>query len=96
LFVKSFFVKRNQCITTDFPIKRKNKLYFAFRELGSVARTAFLLEYITDKNLRRNIQGSTNKCKLFNNFAGWIYFADSMIRENVRDEQGLPGNRGRG
>lgn len=66
---------------------RKNKLYFAFRELGRVARTAFLLEYITDKNLRRIIQGSTNKCESFNNFAGWVYFADSMIRENVRDEQ---------
>jgi hypothetical protein len=67
--------------------RRKNKLYFAFRELGRVARTAFLLEYITDKNLRRIIQGSTNKCESFNNFAGWVYFADSMIRENVRDEQ---------
>ena len=25
---------------------RKNKLYFAFRELGRVVRTAFLLDYI--------------------------------------------------
>lgn len=45
------------------------------------------MEHITDKNLRRNIQRSTNKCDSFNNFAGWAYFADSMIRENVRDEQ---------
>ena len=66
---------------------RKNKLYYAFRELGRVIRTAFLLEYITDKSLRRIIQGSTNKCESFNNVAGWVYFADSMIRENVRDEQ---------
>ena len=44
---------------------RKNKLYYAFRELGRVVRTAFLLEYITDKNLRRIIQGSTNKCESF-------------------------------
>lgn len=66
---------------------RKNKLYYAFRELGRVIRTAFLLEYITDKSLRQIIQGSTNKCESFNNFAGWVYFADSMIRENVRDEQ---------
>lgn len=36
---------------------------------------------------RRIIQGSTNKCESFNNFAGWVYFADSMIRENVKDEQ---------
>lgn len=66
---------------------RKNKLYYAFRELGRVVRTAFLLEYITDKDLRHTIQRSTNKCESFNNFAGWVYFADSMIRENVRDEQ---------
>jgi TnpA family transposase len=66
---------------------RKNKLYYAFRELGRVVRTTFLLEYITDKNLRHTIQRSTNKCESFNNFAGWVYFADSIIRENVRDEQ---------
>src|SRR5690606_4443117 len=32
---------------------RKNKLYFAFRELGRVVRTMFLLEYITDLDLRK-------------------------------------------
>jgi TnpA family transposase len=31
---------------------RKNKLYFAFRELGRVVRTMFLLEYISDDALR--------------------------------------------
>ncbi|MDP2427584.1 MAG: Tn3 family transposase, partial [Methylobacter sp.] len=30
---------------------RKNKLYFAFRELGRVVRTLFLLEYISDDAL---------------------------------------------
>ncbi len=28
------------------PRRRKNKLYFAFRELGKVIRTLFLLRYI--------------------------------------------------
>jgi TnpA family transposase len=37
---------------------RKNKLYFAFRELGKVIRTLFLLEYIGDDELRRVIQAA--------------------------------------
>ena len=66
---------------------RKNRLYYAFRELGRVVRTAFLLEYLSDVELRQLIQAATNKCELFNKFAKWAYFADDVIRENVRDEQ---------
>jgi len=33
----------------------KNKLYFAFRELGRVIRTLFLLKYLNDPELRRTI-----------------------------------------
>jgi len=66
---------------------RKNKLYFAFRELGRVVRTCFLLEYVNSEELRRLIQGATNRCESFNKFAQWIYFASDLIQENVRDEQ---------
>ncbi|MES2356236.1 MAG: Tn3 family transposase [Pseudomonadota bacterium] len=66
---------------------RKNKLYYAFRELGRVVRTIFLLEYIGSEELRRIIQGATNKCEGFNKFAQWVYFAADQIQENVRDEQ---------
>jgi TnpA family transposase len=55
---------------------RKNKLYFAFRELGRVIRTTFLLEYIGDEDLRRVVQSAQNKCEGFN-----------TITENVRDDQ---------
>lgn len=48
---------------------RKNKLYFAFRELGRVIRTMFLLRYLSDEGLRQTIQRSTNKSELFNEFA---------------------------
>lgn len=34
---------------------RKNKLYQAFRELGLVVRTVFLLQYISDQALRQQI-----------------------------------------
>ena len=49
---------------------RKNKLYFAFRELGRAVRTAFLLDYIGDADLRCTIQAAQNKCEGFNQFSG--------------------------
>ena len=39
---------------------RKNKLYFAFKELGKVIRTMFLLKYVGDVELRRLIHAETN------------------------------------
>lgn len=67
---------------------RKNKLYFAFRELGRVVRTIFLLNYISDIDLRHIIQSSTNKSEAFNKFVQWICFGgEGVISENVRDEQ---------
>jgi hypothetical protein len=39
----------------------KNKLYFAFRELGRVIRTLFLLKYLDNPELRRTIHAATNK-----------------------------------
>lgn len=67
---------------------RKNKLYFAFRELGRVVRTIFLLKYINDVDLRKIVQSATNKSEEFNNFVKWLFFGnDSIIAENVRYEQ---------
>jgi TnpA family transposase len=47
----------------------KNTLYFAFRELGRVVRTIFLLQYISDLELRQvsrlpptKARPSTNSC----------------------------------
>lgn len=39
---------------------RKNKLYFALRELGRVERTIFLLNYINDAEMRSQIQAATD------------------------------------
>ena len=66
---------------------RKNKLYYAFRELGRVVRTCFLMEYVDSEELRRIIHGATNRCESFNKFAQWVYFASDLIQDNVRDEQ---------
>ena len=67
---------------------RKNKLYFAFRELGRVIRTQFLLRYISDPELRRTIHAETNKTEEFHQFAGWAFFGgEGIMAENVRHEQ---------
>ena len=67
---------------------RKNKLYFAFRELGRVIRTGFLLQYVSDAELRSLIQAATNKSEAFNNFIQWLTFGGAgVIAENNRDEQ---------
>jgi len=65
----------------------KNKLYFAFRELGRVIRTLFLLKYLDEPELRRTIHAATNKSEQFNDFAQWLMFGGDVIPENLRHEQ---------
>jgi DNA-binding CsgD family transcriptional regulator len=48
---------------------RKNRLYQAFRELGCVVRTVFLLQYISDPELREGITAVQNKVEAYNGFA---------------------------
>ncbi len=67
---------------------RKNKLYFAFRELGRVIRTIFLLKYISDVKIRKTVHSATNKSEEFNEFLQWLFFgSEGVITENVRHEQ---------
>ena len=67
---------------------KKNRLYQAFRELGRVIRTEFLLKYISSAELRTLIQAATNKSEAFNGFSQWVAFGgDGTISTNDRDEQ---------
>nr|WP_265340964.1 transposase [Bacillus mycoides] len=67
---------------------KKNKLYQAFRELGRVIRTTFLLQYMADAGLRITIQSATNKSETFNRFTKWSFFGgDGIITENDREKQ---------
>ena len=67
---------------------RKNKLYWAFRELGKVVRTLFLLRYIDDVEVRRTINAATNKSEEFNGFIKWAFFGgEGIIAENIQHEQ---------
>ena len=67
---------------------RKNKLYFAFRELGRVIRTMFLLNYIDDAALRQMIHAGTCKSEEFNQFISWVRFGDGgIVGDNLRFNQ---------
>ena len=67
---------------------QKNKLYFAFRELGRVIRTMFLLRYVADSELRKIIHAATNKSEEYNGLAKWAFFGGGgIIAENIRHEQ---------
>jgi len=67
---------------------RKNKLYFAFRELGKAIRSAYLLRYISDPNLRRKVNHATTVSEAFNNFIQFVAFGNKgIIAENTRDQQ---------
>jgi TnpA family transposase len=67
---------------------RKNRLYQAFRELGRVVRTIFLLRYISDIPLREQITKTTNIAERYNQFCEWIRFASGgLMAENDPEEQ---------
>ena len=66
---------------------RKNHVYQAFRELGRVVRTGFLLRYIADPELRGTIQAALNKSEQFNAFLKWLSFGGDELRTNDRELQ---------
>ena len=81
--IKASTVLRRLCSKS-----RKNKLYFAFRELGRAERTIFLLKYINDPELRQMIQAATCKSEEFNQFIDWIRFGGGgVIADNMRFNQ---------
>jgi len=66
---------------------RKNRLYRAFRELGRVVRTVFLLRYISDETLPWQITATTNKVEDYHRFTGWLTFGGDVIAHNDPVEQ---------
>jgi TnpA family transposase len=66
----------------------RNELYFAFRELGRIVRTMFLLEYISNIEMRESINAATCKSESFNNFVKWVFFCNNgEIQNNLRHQQ---------
>lgn len=66
---------------------RRNKLYRAFRELGRVIRTLFLLRYISEADFRRTIRAETTKVESYNDFQDWITFGGQIIKSGDPIEQ---------
>lgn len=67
---------------------RKNRLYQAFLELGKIVRTMFLLDYISNVSLRREITAVTNIVEMYNAFLDWVFFGkQGAITENDPIEQ---------
>ena len=58
---------------------RKNRLYQAFQELGYVIRTLFLLEYISDVELRDTITAQTNTVEAYNTLSDWCAFGSDIL-----------------
>jgi TnpA family transposase len=66
---------------------RKNLLCLAFRELGRVERTLFLLQYISQPHTRQAIRAETTKIESFNDFLDWITFGGPVIKSGDPVEQ---------
>ena len=68
---------------------RKNKLLKGLQELGHVIRTLFLIEYLSDIELRGEITATTNKVENFNGFSEWFSFGnkDYIVASNDPKEQ---------
>jgi len=66
---------------------RKNKLYRAFRELGRVNRTLFLLRYVSEEEFRQTIRAETTKVESYNDFTDWIVFGGELIKSGNPVEQ---------
>jgi Tn3 transposase DDE domain len=71
------------------PLLRISKpAYQAFRELGCVVRTVFLLQFLSDEKLREVIQSTTNKMEQFNAFCKWLLFGgEGKIADITPEDQ---------
>jgi len=62
---------------------RRNRLYQAFRELGRVVQTVFLLAYLSNPQLREQITATTNKVEAYNGFAKWLNFGGQGVIDTI-------------
>jgi len=67
---------------------RQNALAIALREIGKLERTAFLLEYIQDLDLRRRIHAGLNKGEARNALARAVFFNRlGELRDRTQESQ---------
>jgi TnpA family transposase len=66
---------------------RKSLLYRAFRELGRVERTLFLLRFFSSTEVRRVIRAETTKIETYNEFLDWVCFGGPVVKSGDPVEQ---------
>jgi hypothetical protein len=66
---------------------RRSLLYRASRELGRVARTLFLLRYISSIEVRRIIRAETTKIETYSDFLDWVSFGGPVMKSGDPVEQ---------
>jgi TnpA family transposase len=83
LSIKAGTISSAQLLRRLGSYSRRNRLYQAFRELGRVVRTVFLLEYLNDAPLREHITATTNKVEAYNGFAKWLNFGGEGVIDTL-------------
>ncbi len=66
---------------------RRGRLYRAFRELGRVEGTLFLLRFISSAETRRTIRAETTKIEAYNDFLDWVTFGGPVVKSGDPVEQ---------
>ncbi len=66
---------------------RRSLLYRAFRELGRVEPTLFLLRFFSSIEVRRVIRAETTKIEAYNDFLDWVSFGGPVIKSGDPVEQ---------
>ena len=66
---------------------RRGLLYRAFRELGRVERTLFLLRFISSAEVRRTIRAETTKIEAYNDSLDWVSFGGPVVKSGDPVEQ---------
>lgn len=66
---------------------KKNKLYRAFRELGRVERTLFLLRYISEPTFCHRLRAERTKVEAYHEFLDWISFGGPVLKSGDPVEQ---------
>ncbi|MCT4573037.1 transposase, partial [Bacillus thuringiensis] len=67
---------------------RQNKVAKALREIGRIEKTIFILDYLSDKKMRRRIQRGLNKGEAMNALARAIFFGKhGELRERALQDQ---------
>ena len=86
--IQSGRVEASWILTRLNSYSRRNIIYRAFRELGRVLRTIYLLRWIDSEELRRTVTHEANKTEHFHDFAAHLNIGSrGVLRTNSPVDQ---------